>query len=202
MADITPPAQPGTSGGGMRDSRYEVENDAIRATLKGIAGRIGASLDTGWGFLLMLFEYGPKGSMFYISSAERGDCLRMAQEWIDKQKASDNLRAQELNPNDKTTRMAHDQWHKIVALSLMRMAQHQGVDPMQIQVNFKQADIDAFAALAGGRAAVGVRDDADGLTLFLTSEEAAIEQIKSGEATLSPPHTKAEIEEMRNVTGA
>lgn len=193
--DITPPAQPGTSGGGMRDPRYEVENDAIRATLNGIAKRIGASLDEGWGFLLMLFEYGQKGSMFYISSAERGDCMRMAQEWIDKQKASDKLRAQELNPNDPTTRAAHDQWHKIVALMMMRMAGDG--DARQLTVNFKHADIEKFTAL--GDIAVGIKDDADGLTLFMTSESEAIAQIKAGTATLDP---KATEEEIRNVKGA
>lgn len=196
MADITPPAQPGVSGGGMRDTRYEVENEAIRATLNGIAGRIGASLDKGWGFLLMLFEYGPKGSMFYISSAERHDCMRMAQEWIDKQKASDSLRQQELNPNDPTTRAVHDHWHKVVGLLLLRMAHEQGVDPLQVQVNFKQPDVDAFAAL--GRIAVGIKDDANGMTLSLTDEDTAIEQIKNGTAKLDPPYTE---EELRDVKG-
>lgn len=199
MSEIRPPAQPGTSGGGMRDPRYEVENEQIRATLNGIANRIGASLDKGWGFLLMLFEYGPKGSMFYISSAERADCMRMAQEWIDKQSASDRLRAQELNPNDPTTKGAHDHWHKIVALTMLRMAKQQGVDPLQLQVNFKKPDLEEFAALCGGRAAVGIRDDEDGLTLFITSEEDAIKQIKSGEAKLDPPITE---EERRDVKGA
>ena len=196
MADIKPPAQPGTSGGGMRDPRYEIENDSIKAVLNGMAKRIGASLDEGWGFLLMLFEYGEKGSMFYISSAERGDCMRMAQEWIDKQKASDSLRKQELNPDDKTTRAVHDHWHKVVALLMMRMAQNTGVDPMELKVNFKQPDIDDFTRLAGGRAAVGIKDDADGLTLFLAREDDALEQIKAGKAKLDPPPT---IEEKQNV---
>lgn len=198
MADITPPAEPGTSGGGMRDPRYEVENAEIKSTLNGIAGRIGASLDKGWGFLLMLFEYGPKGSMFYISSAERNDCMRMAQEWIDKQKASDNLRAQELNPDNPATRAVHDHWHKIVALVLLRVARETGVKPEDVQMNFKTPDLEEFAALFDGRAAVGIKDDADGLTLFLAPESTAIEQINSGEAKLDPPITD---EERRDVKG-
>jgi len=203
MADIKDPGhdllgmrvKPGISGGGMRDPRYEIENDAIKSVLNGIAKRIGASLDPGWGFLLMLFEYGEKGSMFYISSAERGDCMRMAQEWIDKQKASDKMTAQELNPNDPVTRAVHDHWHKIVALMLMRMAGDG--DPKQLQVNFKQVDLDRFAAL--GDIAVGIKDDAEGLTLFMTSESEAQAQIKAGVAKLDPPITD---EERRNVEDA
>lgn len=191
---ITPPDRPGKSAGGMHDSRYEIENDAIKATLHDIADLVGSSLDKGWGFLLMLFEYGPKGSMFYISSAERLACMRMAQEWINKQKASDQLRAQELNPEDPTTSGVHGHWHKIVALMMLRMAGDS--DPKQLEVNFKQADLERFAAL--GDIAVGVRDDADGLTLFMTSEAAALAQMKSGEAKLSPPYTE---EELRNVEG-
>jgi len=197
MANVTPPLVPGTSGGGMIDQRYEVENTAIRATLNSIAKRIGGELDKGWGFLLMLFEYGPKGSMFYISSAERVDCMRMAQEWINKQKDSDLLRMQELNPDDAATKAVHDHWHKIVALLMMRMAADKGVDVMQLQVNFKQPDIDAFAAL--GRAAVGIKDDAEGLTLFVATEDDAIAQIKAGKAKLDPPPTE---EEKQNVEGS
>lgn len=180
------------TGGGMRDPRFEVENEQVKTTLNLIGNRIGGALDKGWGFLLMLFEYGPKGSMFYLSSAERGDVVRMAQEWIDKQRASESLRKQELNPDNPTTKAVHDHWHKVVALMLMRMAAERNVDPLQLQVNFKQPDIEAFAALAGGRAAVGIRDDADGLTLFLAPEDEAVEQIKAGKAVLDPHLTQEE----------
>lgn len=205
MADIRDPGHdivgmkvtPGTSSGGMRDARFEVENEKVKLQLNQIARKVGGALDKGWGFLLMLFEYGPGGSMFYISSAERENCIDMAQEWIDKQRRSDSLRKQELNPDDPTTRAVHDHWHKIVALLMMRMAADKGVDVMQLQVNFKSPDIDAFAAL--GRAAVGIKDDADGMTLFIASEDEAIEQIKAGKAKLDPPPT---AEERRDVEGS
>lgn len=190
------------SSGGMRDQRYEVENDAVRKVMNQIAQRIGGALDTGWGFLLMLFSYDDSkvegGGLFYISSAERGEVAKMVREWLAKQEASDALHAQELNPDDATTKAVHQHWHKIVALMLLRMAQRDGVDPMDVRVNFKQPDIDAFAALAGGRAAVGIKDDADGLTLFLSSEADAVEQIKAGKAQPG----RAPVREETNVEGS
>jgi len=190
MADIKDPGhnllgmrvKPGSSSGGMRDARFEVENDKVKVQLNDIAKKIGGALDKGWGFLLMLFEYGPKGSMFYISSAERESCMDMAQEWINKQRGSDRLRSQELNPDDATTRAAHGNWHKIVALMLMRMAGNG--DPMELRVTFTQADIERFAAMPD--IAVMVKDDADGLTVGLTLEAAALAQIRTGEAKLAP----------------
>lgn len=184
-----------THGGGMRDPRFEVENEKIKATLNQIAGKVGGALDKGWGFLLMLFEYGEGGSMFYISSAERGDVMKMTQEWIDKQKASDSLRAQELNPDDLTTRAVHHNWHKIVALLLLRAAGDG--DPMQVRVNFKVSDVQRLADL--GAVAVQVKDDADGLTLSITNEDEAIRQIRNGEAQLEPPVTE---QERRDVQGS
>jgi hypothetical protein len=75
------------NGGSMRDQRFEVENEAVMATLNQIATSIGGSLDKGWGFTLLLFEYGADGTMFYISSAERGDVVKTVREWLEKQEA-------------------------------------------------------------------------------------------------------------------
>lgn len=189
-----------SSVGGMRDKRFEIENEAVRKVLNEIAGKIGGALDEGWGFLLMLFSYDDSmvegGGLFYLSSAERKDVMKMVKEWMRRQEASDSLRSQELNPNDPTTRAVHDHWHKIVALVLLRMAQQQGIDPLQLRVNFKEPDLEAFRQLCGGRAAIGVQDDKDGLTLFLKPEDEAIEQIKAGKADLDPPPT---AEERRDV---
>lgn len=75
----------GVLGGASRDPRFDVENEQVRATLNSIAKKIGGALDKGWGFTLLLFEFGPDGSLFYISSAEREDVIRMVKEWVAKQ---------------------------------------------------------------------------------------------------------------------
>jgi len=181
------------SGGGMRDKRFEVENDAVKATLNQIAGKVGGALDRGWGFLLMLFEFGAGGSMFYISSAERGDVMKMTQEWIDKQRAEQGLAASELNPGHPVTRSLHDHWHKVSALLLLRAT---GGD-RAAEVTFTQADMDAFVAL--GNVAIGVRDDAAGMTLFMTTEDEALRMMQEGKAQLEPP---VSAQERRDVTGS
>ncbi len=191
-----------SSVGGMRDKRFEIENEAVRKVLNEIAGKIGGALDEGWGFLLMLFSYDDSmvegGGLFYLSSAERKDVMKMVREWMRRQEASDSLRAQELNPDDPTTRAVHDHWHKIVALLLMRIAQRDGIDPMAVQVNFKQPDIDSFAKLSADRVAVGIKDDADGMTLFLAPETEALQQIKDGKAKLDPPPTPQERRDVQS----
>lgn len=66
---------------------YEVDNPEIKATLRSISEKIGSALPPGkkWGFMLMLFEYGPNGANFYASSADRDDTLAVMKEWIAKQ---------------------------------------------------------------------------------------------------------------------
>ena len=81
---------------------------------------------------------------------------------------------------------------------MMRMAQNTGVDPMELKVNFKQPDIDDFTRLAGGRAAVGIKDDANGLTLFLASEDDALDQIKARKTKLDPPPTAEERRDVKD----
>jgi hypothetical protein len=185
------------SGGGMRkrDARFEVENAPIKATLNDIANRIGGAIPEGYGFLLMLMSYGVGGSLFYLSSAERENVIELVQEWINKQRAADATKAAELNPDDPTTIGIRHQWHKVVAMLLVRAAGEKNVDPMTLRVTFKKSDIEAVVGL--GDVAVGVQDDADGLTLFLMPEDKAIAQINKGNAEMSPPPTAAEIEEAK-----
>ena len=57
----------------------------IRPLLNDLGERIGSELPNGWGFNLMLFEFGPSGSLFYISSANSEDVIALMREWIAKQ---------------------------------------------------------------------------------------------------------------------
>jgi predicted hydrocarbon binding protein len=64
------------------DSRYEVENEQIKALLKELGSNIGKNMPKGWGFNLLIFQYGGPGSLFYLSSANRSDMIRMMKEFI------------------------------------------------------------------------------------------------------------------------
>lgn len=67
---------------------YEVFNENIEIKLKEIGGMIGKSLPEGWGFNLMIFDFGKKGSMFYISNAQREDVINQMKEFIAKYESS------------------------------------------------------------------------------------------------------------------
>lgn len=68
------------------DIHYTVADPLeMEKTLKDIGGRIADGLPAGWGFLLMLFEYGAGGSLFYLSSADRADMLTAIAEFMKRQ---------------------------------------------------------------------------------------------------------------------
>jgi len=141
----------------MKDvERYEIENPAIKATLRDIAQKIGSALPAGWGFLLHLFEFGTEdnpGATFYISNADRADAVRMLRAWIAKQEPSIDG---EVNPDHPMTLGVRQQWHKIVALLLMRSG----------PASFSSDD---FAALGAANVAVAVDDHHDTLNVRLVS---------------------------------
>src|SRR4051812_33725969 len=58
----------------------------IAPILKDLGARIAAALPSaGWGFALFIFSYGPGGSMFYVSSAQRADLIASLKEFINRQ---------------------------------------------------------------------------------------------------------------------
>lgn len=42
----------------------------------------------GYGFALLIFEFGPDGNMFYTSNAQRADVIGMMREFIQKHEAN------------------------------------------------------------------------------------------------------------------
>lgn len=67
---------------------YEVHHAQAERKLREIGRMLKAIMPTSWGFTLFLFEYGDKedpGSMFYLSSSEREDMLKVLKEFIAKQ---------------------------------------------------------------------------------------------------------------------
>ena len=69
-------------------SSFEVHHAAAERKLREIANQLKSVMFPGWGFTLFLFEYGDEvdhGSIFYASSSERADMLKVLKEFIAKQ---------------------------------------------------------------------------------------------------------------------
>jgi hypothetical protein len=64
---------------------YNVRDPEVESKLRELSEHIGARLPEGWGFTLLLFSYGPDGNLFYMSSAEREDVVKVMKEWIARQ---------------------------------------------------------------------------------------------------------------------
>lgn len=72
-----------TKFGKMEELNEQVEF-ALRETAEFIKST--GRLPKGMGFVLLMFDFGDKGNMFYISDAQRDDVLKSMQEFIDKNK--------------------------------------------------------------------------------------------------------------------
>ena len=61
-------------------------NEQVEFALRETADFIKANgrLPMGMGFVLLMFDFGEGGNMFYISDAQREDVLKSMQEFIDK----------------------------------------------------------------------------------------------------------------------
>ena len=69
--------------GKMQEFNEQVEF-ALRETAEFI--KADGRLPIGMGFMLLMFDFGEGGNMFYISDAQRDDVLKAMQEFIDKNK--------------------------------------------------------------------------------------------------------------------
>jgi hypothetical protein len=69
----------------MRDS-FEVRDEQIEARLKDIGNRLRGAVSEvpGYGFALLIFNFGEGGNMFYTSNANREDIIRAMEEFIAK----------------------------------------------------------------------------------------------------------------------
>lgn len=68
----------------MAEMKYELQNPEVQALLRTLAETIGKDMPKGWGFTLLIFEYAPGDSLFYISSAQRQDMMKTMREFIAK----------------------------------------------------------------------------------------------------------------------
>jgi hypothetical protein len=63
---------------------YEVHHAGAEKALREVGGILKEQMPPGYGFMLMIFEYGEKGAMFYLSSAVRADMIETLKEFIKK----------------------------------------------------------------------------------------------------------------------
>ncbi len=68
----------------MEPSAYTIRDPEIEKLLRSLGEFLGNKMPEGWGFNLMLFTYGEGGALFYISSAQREDVIKVMKEWINR----------------------------------------------------------------------------------------------------------------------
>ena len=60
------------------------EEEFVKQHLQVIAQKVDNELPTGFGFVVLTFEFGKTGQMMYVSNAEREDIVKAMKEWIAK----------------------------------------------------------------------------------------------------------------------
>lgn len=63
------------------DPNFKVFNEDIEIRLKEIGDSITARLPAGWAHTLLLYNFGPKGNLFYTSNGNREDMIKMLEEF-------------------------------------------------------------------------------------------------------------------------
>jgi len=63
---------------------FEVRNPEVEKRLKDIGDRLRETMPDGFGFALLIAEFGEAGSMFYTANCQRQDVCNMMREFISK----------------------------------------------------------------------------------------------------------------------
>ena len=63
---------------------FEVRNPEVEKKLQDIGDRLRSGMLKGFGFVLLIAEFGEKGSMFYTANCNRQDVCNMMREFIAK----------------------------------------------------------------------------------------------------------------------
>ena len=66
------------------EMKFEVRDQQAEKLLGDIGRILKRSMPDGYGFSLLVFTFGEGGNMFYTSSAQREDMIRVMQEFIAK----------------------------------------------------------------------------------------------------------------------
>jgi hypothetical protein len=92
-----------------RDEQFEIKNEKITKLLRELGEAIVEDLPSGYGFTLLLFNFGHGGGMFYISNARHEDMIKAMREFI-------QVRNQKKDGLNWMTREEHLEWAKSRAL--------------------------------------------------------------------------------------
>ena len=70
----------------MTTENFEVRNEELEKQLKDLGHLLksACAVIPGYGFALLLFNFGEGGEMFYTSNAQREDIIKAMQEFIEK----------------------------------------------------------------------------------------------------------------------
>ena len=63
---------------------FEVRNENVESRLKDIGDHLRSAMPEGFGFVLLMAEFGEKGAMFYTANCNRNDVCNMMREFIQK----------------------------------------------------------------------------------------------------------------------
>lgn len=66
----------------QQDERYEIKDEDKNRALRTLAALVNEETPEGMGFAVFMFDFGPGGTMWYVSNAERGDVAESMREWI------------------------------------------------------------------------------------------------------------------------
>lgn len=64
--------------------QFEVRNEEVEKKLNEIGGSLRERMPKGFGFVLLIAEFGEAGSMFYTANCNRQDVCNMMREFIEK----------------------------------------------------------------------------------------------------------------------
>lgn len=71
----------------LKMNRANLEKAEIEA--KNLARELKSKLPIGWGFTIVLYNYGGDGFMTYLSTGKREDCIKMLEELLTKIKTNE-----------------------------------------------------------------------------------------------------------------
>lgn len=68
----------------MSDLNFEVRDPEVEKVLRKIGGLIGQAIPESHGFVLLVYNHGEGGNMFYISNSQREGVIEAMKEFIEK----------------------------------------------------------------------------------------------------------------------
>jgi hypothetical protein len=67
------------------EGNFEVRNEQVENALKDIGQLVARSVPNGFGFAILMFNFGEGGGMFYVSNAQRKDMIKAMKEFVERE---------------------------------------------------------------------------------------------------------------------